>query len=546
MVFFGGKYSNGTVSLRADYYDDLTGIWSWGSMTRAREMSRSMVFKGKYYVSFGKVAGGATLLNDLEIFDPVTQSWSTSTYRTPVPRAQHQIASAGDLLVIAGGRSSDTSLSNWVDYFNSTSNQWYGAAELPLARMWGRGIGVGTRAYFAGGSTRISSKSTATPVARVDMYDSVTGIWSTPLSLSKARFLMGVTSIPDSGLAFFAGGHAGSAGAQSTIDVLDTTRLSWIPYNYTLAVPRQVSFSITLTVTNNGCYFIGGENSDDTTSYWNTVDICTTSPPPPTTTLPVPSVIITTTISVLPPMTVNVICMGTVPIVGATCNNNKATWVVSGTVSLDGPLLVESSTPLLIQGDLNQHGNNISIVTTTTTTMNTSQSSSVLVNGTIRLGGILVLNVQDDIFLLMNDTAVFVIIPVLQADSIIGSFDDILVVVTNRDGTTSKRSACATQQSDGHTLSVLLRSSACTTTNSNPNGTGLPLLAVILPIVFMVVIISSALLVWYLFRVRRVWNGADRFWRSQDKDIAMTTTTTTTASTTSKNDNHSKTEYLRM
>ena len=61
-------------------------------------------------------------------------------------------------------------------------------------------------AIFAGGDTRSLSGSKA-----VDIFNATSGRWTTA-ALSVARLLLAATSLPEQGLAIFAGGYVGSLG----------------------------------------------------------------------------------------------------------------------------------------------------------------------------------------------------------------------------------------------------------------------------------------------------------------------------------------------
>jgi predicted component of type VI protein secretion system len=90
--------------------------------------------------------------------------------------------------------------SNAVDIFNVTSGTWSTAA-LSVARYYLAAtslpnVGV---AIFAGGS--VSSA--------VDIFNVTSGLWSTA-ALSVARYYFAATSLPNVGVAIFAGGQGTS------------------------------------------------------------------------------------------------------------------------------------------------------------------------------------------------------------------------------------------------------------------------------------------------------------------------------------------------
>ncbi len=90
-------------------------------------------------------------------------------------------------------------ISKAVDIFDATTGIW-STANLSEARWFFAATSLPNQglAIFAGGSGGQYSKS-------VDIFNAITGIWSTAV-LSEARYQLAATSLPNQGLAIFAGG----------------------------------------------------------------------------------------------------------------------------------------------------------------------------------------------------------------------------------------------------------------------------------------------------------------------------------------------------
>lgn len=176
---------------------------------------------------------------------------------------------------------------------------------------------------------------------------------------------------------------------------------------------------------------------------------------------------------------------------------------------LDAPLQVNSSTPIVIQGDLEQRGKQIDISLVSTTTTNSSSFASdplVIVTGTAQLNGTLVLHIPSSP---LNGSSTLV--PVVQAGNVMGTFNSVNITTT-MSSLAGSESLCSEQQTDGRSLSVLIKS-------CGKHGTGgVPVVAIVVPFVFIAVVVFVAILGWYLLSVRRVWTGADVLWRKDRRN----------------------------
>ncbi len=92
---------------------------------------------------------------------------------------------------------------NVVDIFNVATNGW-STAVLSVARTWLAATSLPNYgvAIFAGGNTYLATDGFSRVV---DIFNVTTNSWSTAV-LSVARDSVAATSLPNAGLAFFAGG----------------------------------------------------------------------------------------------------------------------------------------------------------------------------------------------------------------------------------------------------------------------------------------------------------------------------------------------------
>jgi hypothetical protein len=87
-----------------------------------------------------------------------------------------------------------------VDIFNAMTGKW-STANLSAARWWLAATSLPNQglAIFAGGQS----------TSRVDIFNAITGVWSIA-TLSVGRYTLAATSLPNQGLAIFAGGQSKS------------------------------------------------------------------------------------------------------------------------------------------------------------------------------------------------------------------------------------------------------------------------------------------------------------------------------------------------
>jgi hypothetical protein len=179
------------------------------------------------------------------------------------PGKYMSVGAAGSKIVFCGRSSYGPSLSSRVDIYDLISQSW-STAELSVARALISVVAAGNKIFFAGGRTTASALNT------VDIYDVYTGTWSTS-ALSVAGQLISSATLGNK--VFFAGGDgANSPLVRSRIvDIYDLTTRTWS------TAPLSESKNYVSAVTaNNKLYFAGGENSglidiyDNATNSWST------------------------------------------------------------------------------------------------------------------------------------------------------------------------------------------------------------------------------------------------------------------------------------
>jgi hypothetical protein len=115
---------------------------------------------------------------------------------------------------------------------------------------------VGTKVFFAGGSTPSGTIS-----SEVDIYDTSTSQWLTPITLPQARTYMSVAVVGN--IVIFAGGYNGSS-ETTEVDIYNSSTGTLIHGNW-LPQAAQSQY-ITVTTVGSKALFAAGSNGFDTVS----------------------------------------------------------------------------------------------------------------------------------------------------------------------------------------------------------------------------------------------------------------------------------------
>lgn len=174
--------------------------------------------------------------------------FATPVATLPIARTEMASAICNNKILIAGG-AVDGIITNIVDIFDPATNT-VTSSNLSIARYGIAGIGIATKAFFAGGFTM---NGWSNPVSRIDIYDGLTNSWSTAeLSIPRAYMAVGVVG----NKVFFAGGLTGSQTVTSRIDIFDIPTNTW-----STAELSEARGDFAAAVTGNKIIFAGGKTN---------------------------------------------------------------------------------------------------------------------------------------------------------------------------------------------------------------------------------------------------------------------------------------------
>ncbi len=197
LYLFGGAIAGVSFSVfsfnsRVPVYDIEEDSWdleSVSSLPTPRWHLSSAVVQNKIY-TFGGNLGRRyrdnkfdtfslpfTPTDVVEIYDPNTNSWFSST-SMPTPRSIHVNVVAGNDIYILGGEDFDDEFLQRVDVYDTISNVWREARAMPFARRGFSANFVNNKIYIYGGIAKTQHKSSM-PSRSFMVYDLTTDAWET-------------------------------------------------------------------------------------------------------------------------------------------------------------------------------------------------------------------------------------------------------------------------------------------------------------------------------------------------------------------------------
>ncbi len=190
LYLFGGLGSGSPG--RVQIYDSVANMWTLGAaMPFAAGSSSSALINGMIYVAGGLVGGGVS--DQLARYNPTTNTW---TPLPSMPQAINHAASAtdGQRLFIFGGRGPGNSELGTLQVYDPATNSWTSSqgpdaalAPLPQARGgMGKAVFVNGEFYVLGGETFLGGPPMGV-FNRVDIYSPLTNTWRLGAPMPTAR-----------------------------------------------------------------------------------------------------------------------------------------------------------------------------------------------------------------------------------------------------------------------------------------------------------------------------------------------------------------------
>lgn len=178
-AYYDARYHH-TALKTLEVYDPVTNTWSrpvtTGTFT-ARENLAATVYDGKIYAIGGSYTDTNNFVHELktvEVFDPATNSWSTPNIAVPCAPRLNACASAIDGRIYLVGGETSRSLNETVEVLDPVSNTW---SILPTTGFAG-GRRVSTTTYLRGKFYITGGWIASNPANSVEVFDVATAKWS--------------------------------------------------------------------------------------------------------------------------------------------------------------------------------------------------------------------------------------------------------------------------------------------------------------------------------------------------------------------------------
>ncbi len=214
--------TNGAALASAQIFDPVLGTWTaTGSMVSVRQLHKAVrLANGKVLVAGGYDAGGVSQTS--ELYDPATGTW-TASGNLGTPRVDYTMTLLTDgRVLIAGGRNSSFRVAT-AEIYNPATNTWTVTGSIAVTR-WSHTAALlpDGRVLIAGGDV---SNTATVQTASAEIYNPVTGTWTTTSSMTAARYEHAMERLPD-GRVMVAGGFNGNSTLASA-EIYNPTTATW-------------------------------------------------------------------------------------------------------------------------------------------------------------------------------------------------------------------------------------------------------------------------------------------------------------------------------
>ena len=227
-IYAIGGWANGQEVATVEEFDPSSNTWSLRAPmpTARRRLAGAEVGGVILAVGGTNLSLSSMSLNDVEAYEPTTNSW-TSVPNEPLYARQSQmvaLALDGDIHLIGGTSAAQAPLSASTAHsvFAPVANAWSEAALLPSPRRSLAGVvGANGRLYAIGGAVGASSQTTSA----IEEYDPALNRWRTMPPLREARGGLSAARLTD-GRIMVVGGKSQELSDdptvyQSTVEVFD-------------------------------------------------------------------------------------------------------------------------------------------------------------------------------------------------------------------------------------------------------------------------------------------------------------------------------------
>ena len=236
----------------------MTNSWTSGATPILSRVDVGIgVINGKMYVVGGCLFSDCRIgtTNQLEIYDPVANSWSLGASMVTARYGATIGVIAGKLYVTGGTQACPPcTTTSTTEIYDPVANNWTSGASIPTSTESPAGAVVNGLLYSSGGYEQDSVNN---PVGIVQIYDPVADSWSTgsPMPTARAQAAAGVIN----GDIYVAGGNPSAGPPLATNESYDPPTDSWTEQP---SMPTARHYAAG-SVVNSNLYVIGGNTSNN-------------------------------------------------------------------------------------------------------------------------------------------------------------------------------------------------------------------------------------------------------------------------------------------
>jgi N-acetylneuraminic acid mutarotase len=224
-----------------EIYDPATDSWTTGSsMPTARQSLALGAIDGKLYALGGYHNG---TLSTLEIYDTATNVWTTGPSMS-VMRRSLVVGVVDGKLYAVGGHDASSQVAT-LEIYDPATNAWTTGSAMPTARDYLAAAVIDGKFYVIGGQTGV------TPGAVLEIYDPSTNAWTTGPSMPSARETLAACAI---GGKLYVVGGLNDGPALNTMEIYSPVTNSWI----TGPAMPSARYALAASAISGKLYAVGG------------------------------------------------------------------------------------------------------------------------------------------------------------------------------------------------------------------------------------------------------------------------------------------------
>jgi N-acetylneuraminic acid mutarotase len=274
IILFGGgcNINEDVFNTTVDSYNITTNTWTpITGLSIARAFLAAASANGKIFFAGGieRPSGSNIASSRVDIYDVASNTWSTKTLPSG---GRHSLTAIGynNRVYFAGGSTDGSNSyrvtpSNAIDIYDTTINDWISSKTLTVARAQLASAAINNKILFTCGATSYGPNNYTDAITIYDVLtDTLTQTTLTTVtgnSTEAARGLLGCAAVNNK--IVLGGGSYSSSGVSKRVDIYDTVTGNWTTNVNQLSVQRTLIVAVGL---NNTILFSSGSNASSQAS----------------------------------------------------------------------------------------------------------------------------------------------------------------------------------------------------------------------------------------------------------------------------------------